>query len=199
MTSTLSIAAAIATDPAILREIREPDCNLAIWTRSTLRNADGLLDGAPKDVRFNASLADVKWRLEAEMRKSGFSDAAAMAELIEDAHGLAQLYCDVMDLSNVEVRLEVVTTDSCRKWHADYVKARLITTYTGTGTQWLDTRNAELVKNGEEPAQINTMNAGDVGLFKGKLASEWPAVHRSPPIAGTGEKRLLLVLNPPEA
>ena len=42
------------------------------------------------------------------------------------------------------------------------------------------------------------MSPGDAGIFKGKIATDTPAIHRSPPIAGTGEKRLLLVLNPVE-
>ena len=39
---------------------------------------------------------------------------------------------------------------------------------------------------------------GAVGLFKGRiLAGEQAIVHRSPPIAGTGEARLLLVIDSP--
>lgn len=39
---------------------------------------------------------------------------------------------------------------------------------------------------------------GAVGLFKGRiLAGEQAIVHRSPPIAGTGEERLLLVIDGP--
>ncbi|MFN3864958.1 MAG: DUF1826 domain-containing protein, partial [Erythrobacter sp.] len=49
---------------------------------------------------------------------------------------------------------------------------------------------------GQEPRRINRMNTFDVGLFKGKLASDRPAIHRSPPIAATRARRLLLVLNP---
>jgi hypothetical protein len=49
---------------------------------------------------------------------------------------------------------------------------------------------------GNEPERINTMAAGDVGLFKGRHWTEAPAIHRSPPIAETGETRLLLVLDP---
>ena len=101
-----------------------------------------------------------------------------------------------MDLARIELRLEVVRTDSCRKFHADYVSARLITTYVGAGTDWLDDAEAAHLAASGEPRRINRMAAFDVGLFKGKLATERPAIHRSPPIAGTGAKRLLLVLNP---
>ncbi|MEO0057370.1 MAG: hypothetical protein RIT17_820, partial [Pseudomonadota bacterium] len=79
---------------------------------------------------------------------------------------------------------------------ADYVRARLITTYAGEGTDWLDAADAARVAAGQEPRQINRMATFDVGLFKGKLATDHPAIHRSPPIAGSGGARLLLVLNP---
>ena len=101
-----------------------------------------------------------------------------------------------MKLDAVSVRLAIVTSDSCRKFHADYVKARLITTYVGTGTQWIDGKDAERVARGQDPVRINTLGAGDVGLFKGKIATRYPAIHRSPPIARTGETRLMLVLDP---
>jgi hypothetical protein len=116
--------------------------------------------------------------------------------LVEDAARLGELFCAAMDLAKLELRLEVVRTDSCRKFHADYVTARLITTYVGEGTDWLDENDAARVAAGETPRHINRLAPFDIGLFKGKLATERPAIHRSPPIAGTGAARLLLVLNP---
>ena len=95
------------------------------------------------------------------------------------------------------MRLAIVTTDSCRKFHADYVKARLITTYVGTGTQWIEGADVARVAKGAEPSRINTLNACDVGLFKGKMWTQSPAIHRSPPIEDSGERRLTLVLDPP--
>ncbi|MFM7378973.1 MAG: DUF1826 domain-containing protein, partial [Erythrobacter sp.] len=124
-------------------------------------------------------------------------DAALNAALIADAAMLAERFCAAMDLATFELRLEVVRTDSCRKFHADYVTARLITTYVGEGTHWLDAGDAARVAAGEAPRRINRLAPFDVGVFKGRLASENPAIHRSPPIAGSpGGVRLLLVLNP---
>ncbi|MEL6531247.1 MAG: DUF1826 domain-containing protein [Pseudomonadota bacterium] len=199
MTTTLTTSAAIAPDASVFSKIRDPECNLAIWERETLANAAELLAGSPSDVRFSCSLEELADRLPFEMSNSGFSQDIAIDHFVSDVSHLANEYCSAMQLGGVEVRLEIVTTDSCRKWHADYVKARLITTYIGTGTQWLNEEDADRVRAGEEPQHINTMAAGDIGLFKGKMATDHPAIHRSPPIAGTGEKRLLLVLNPPEA
>jgi len=54
----------------------------------------------------------------------------------------------------------------------------------------------------EQPGdRQRALATGTVGLFKGRvLAGDDAIVHRSPPIVGTGEDRLLLVLDgpPPE-
>ena len=71
--------------------------------------------------------------------------------------------------------------------------ARLICTYRGTGTQYGQSRN------GDDPKRVFTVPTGSAVLLRGSL---WPQnpdaglVHRSPPIEGTGETRLVLVLDP---
>ena len=76
----------------------------------------------------------------------------------------------------------------------DAIRARLICTNRGTGTQF------GLSVAGAEPERIQTTPLGAPILLKGTL---WPSdqgdtrlLHRSPPIEGTGETRLLLVLDP---
>lgn len=196
MTTLLAPFAQRAPDAAILHEIRREDCNLAIWERPSLPNFAPLVAGNPRDIRFETALAQVPEGLRHELAQNGFGAAALWPALIADAAILAQHFCAVLALARLELRLEVVTSDSCRKFHADYVRARLITTYAGPGTDWVDSADAERLARGAAPVAINRMKASDVGIFKGKLASQHPAIHRSPPISDTGEQRLLLVLNP---
>lgn len=187
-----------SSSAAVLDEIIEPDCNLTIWERPCPEGLETLFDQNTSDARFTTQLTELESHLETALTASGFADLPVRALLIEDVVQLSEKYGKIMGLDEVEIRLEIITTNSCRKWHSDYVKARLISTYVGTGTQWLDSQDASRVRDGQEPQRINTMAAGHVGLFKGKMSTEWPAIHRSPPIAGTGETRLLLVINPPE-
>jgi len=193
------VSAARSSSPSVLKEVLEPDCNLSIWERDFSADLGGLLDGEPRDVRFDSNLEQLPNRLKNKLSVSGFADGPARTVLVADVLKIAWFYGDILGTDEMEVRLEVVTTNSCRKWHADYVKARLITTYLGTGTQWLDRDAAAQVKRGSDPDNFGQMAIGDVGIFKGKLATETPAIHRSPPIQGTGERRLLLVLNPVES
>lgn len=196
MTTLLAPVAQCSKDAAILHEIRRDDCNLAIWERANLPDFAALTAGSPRDLRFEAMLDEVPARLGHELAQNGYGAADLWPALIADTAVLAQHFCAVLALARLELRLEVVTGDSCRKFHADYVRARLITTYAGPGTDWLDGADAERVARGTAPVAINRMSAGDVGIFKGKLATQHPAIHRSPPISDTDERRLLLVLNP---
>ena len=83
--------------------------------------------------------------LRKELDEAGYADTPERAALIDDIVSLAKRYGDIMQIDAVSVRLAVVTTNSCRKFHADYVKARLITTYVGTGTLWIEAEDAARV------------------------------------------------------
>lgn len=199
MTALLESQTQLSPSPGVLSAIRAEDCNLAIWERPGECAMASLLDAAPEDVRFTAALGELETRLSQELTTAGYPAHPARAALAQDILTLAERYAGIMELDAVSVRLAVVTTNSCRKFHADYVKARLITTYVGTGTQWIDTGDVERLARGEEPRRVHTMGAGDVGLFKGKIWTDNPAIHRSPPIEGTDERRLILVLDPATA
>lgn len=198
MTTLLAPSASIAADPAVLGDIAAPDCNLAVWRRPAFADFTPLTAGSPEDLRFTSTPDALAADLARALTGAGFGgDAALHLALIGDAARLARLFCAAMDLASFELRLEVVRSDSCRKFHADYVTARLITTYAGEGTDWLDAEDAARVAAGGAPGRFNRLAPFDVGVFKGRLASEDPAIHRSPPIAGSpGGVRLLLVLNP---
>lgn len=196
-TKTLTRVCRAGDTPDVLNAIGAADCNLAIWERDPFADFAALVEGAPRDLRFSCTPANLPALLAAGLAQGGYGGTPALhGALIGDAALLAERFCAAMDLAMLEMRLEVVRTDSCRKFHADYVTARLITTYVGEGTDWLDEDDAARVAAGAAPERIHRLGAFDVGLFKGKLATNRPAIHRSPPIAGTGAVRLLLVLNP---
>ncbi|MEM7671620.1 MAG: DUF1826 domain-containing protein, partial [Pseudomonadota bacterium] len=73
------------------------------------------------------------------------------------------------------------------------VTARLVCTYRGTGTQY------GISPDGRDPQRVFTVPTGAPICLRG---TEWPddqtsgLLHRSPPIEGTGETRLVLVLDP---
>jgi len=98
----------------------------------------------------------------------------------------------------------------CPKFHVDRVPCRLVTTYSGTATQWLPHQSVDRTKlgtgsNGKSDEvsglyhrnDMRQLSVGDVALLKGESWSGNEGaglVHRSPGLAD-GEKRLLLTLD----
>lgn len=124
---------------------------------------------------------------------AGLGESAARDWLIEDIAALADCFAGLMRARFLRLRLDVIETDACRRFHIDAVTARLICTYRGTGTQY------GIGVDGEEPRRVFTTPTGVPLVLRGTL---WPGdppsglLHRSPPIEGSGETRLLLVLDP---
>ncbi|MEC8288230.1 MAG: DUF1826 domain-containing protein, partial [Pseudomonadota bacterium] len=107
-------------------------------------------------------------------------------------------FAAIVDDDYVDIRLETVTHNSCWKFHRDYVEARLLTTYLGPATEWVQPDYSEqaLLEQMKYSGPIERMKTHHVSIFKGScLGTDSGVVHRSPPIAGTGQTRVLLCLN----
>jgi len=177
-----------------LGAIQEKEVAITIWERPTLSGLMELKLDSIVDACFTADIDELPDILNTAMDEAGHERHSARDILHTDILMLANRFADIMQTDFVEIRLKHVTTNSCKKFHSDYVTARLITTYLGQGTQWLDSGDAA---DCDDPHNIQQMRAGDVALFKGNLWSQdTPAIHRSPPIENTGEERLMLVINP---
>lgn len=191
------------THPAILSAIRTPAITLAIWRRRTPESFAGWIAnvdlGAIEDLRFETSVNMLQDDVRDGLREAGYPEHLAREALTDDIAALARQLAKIAEEDHVVIRLEVVEDDACRRFHADYVTARLITTYAGPGTQWLGQTDAAAHDAGAPSSAlaINRVSTGHVGLFKGRLwAPDTAIIHRSPPIAASGTRRLVLVINP---
>lgn len=189
----LAAGAIEQADPTVLTAAARPDVHLAIWWRSVPQALEwiaGLDWETIDDLDFVAPIGRIDDEIAEGLAEAGYPGNARGAALAAEIADLARRFADIFDLGAVKIRLEVIETDACRKFHADHVVARLLTTFAGQGTQWMHTGD------GAE-APIHQMRPGDVGIFKGRLSVEEPAImHRSPPIAGKAEHRLLLAIDP---
>ncbi|MEO1657582.1 MAG: DUF1826 domain-containing protein [Pseudomonadota bacterium] len=133
--------------------------------------------------------ADCMTRLFAEW---GFAPTAAQRWIAEDIQSLAMEFAQTLAIKDVILRVEVIADDACRKFHRDAIRARLICTYTGPGTEY------GVASPGEEPATIERVPTGAPVILKGKA---WPGAgglqlkHRSPPIEGLGLSRFVVVID----
>jgi hypothetical protein len=198
-------------DAGVLRAILRPDVNLAVWHRTmdaTLaRDAVRLSESRFKDI-------DVIVGPEATQLIGVLSPLSAFpgGEVIRA--DVSFLFGAFMQLFPGPVRLclEKVTGDHCAKFHVDYLRARLITTYVGPGTEWLPEpsvnrevlhhppdcpcdANKQISRPGTHPRQAA---AGDVLLMNGQRNDDGlpGLVHRSPALGSIfGGIRIVLALS----
>lgn len=175
-----------------LRAVLDPHVALALWDRELPPAFLGLVDridlSGVDDVDVMMEVSSSPSALAASLLAGGYPEEAAVLLATDMLQMARQLAC-LAEATRVRIRLEVVETDACRKFHADYVTLRLLTTYRGAATQWIRTAL---------PGVVEQVSRGAVAVLKGRLMLAEPTIlHRSPPIAGTGERRLLVTLDPP--
>ena len=202
----------IVDQPDGLDAIHRADVNLCVWRRAL-------------DPSFAAWLATVRDAVDsaADATLDGlFPDASALVAafprgagrdaLKRDLEDVARRYARVMGASRVDASLATVARDMCRKFHADYIGVRLLCTYSGPGTEWVDDAYVNRVA-APDPEQavvdanralvpdftrVRALGAGDVGLFKGHAypGNEGRGViHRSAPVEARGLRRVVLKID----
>ena len=192
-----AIGIGITDRPEGLSVLYRPGCAAAIWRRQPLPEVQSWIDGLEPEVLPSARVIlrpeAVRDAVSKVCEVSGTPGGPERERLVDDIAALADIFAWLMRARWLRLRLDVVTTNACRRFHVDAVRARLICTYRGHGTQY------GISTDGAEPARVFTAPTGAPILLRGTLWPEHPRtrlLHRSPPIEGTGETRLLLVLDP---
>ncbi|WP_282152747.1 DUF1826 domain-containing protein [Ruegeria atlantica] len=182
-----AIGVGIAETPGDLSVIHNPGCAAAIWRRDPLPGFQNWINRLDP-----AHLPKARVILRPETVRSAMvelSDAHGTPEgperdlLVDDVAAMATLFAGLMESKWLRLRLDVVTTNACRRFHIDAVTSRLVCTYRGTGTQY------GISNDGNEPKRVFTVPTGAPILLRGTLWPESPKsglLHRSPPIEGTG-------------
>lgn len=197
--------------PLALTDIYQPAHNIAVWRRqlsSTIE--EGVSDFFQRGDNFSYSHTLTPNQAE-ETLLGALSSFSCAKELSQDIAELVDMFCCLFDLGQTGLRLATLDKAMCPRFHVDHVPCRLVTTFVGTATEWLEEPSIDRSKLGAgnqglpdhtsglfpDIHHIQKANAGDVLLLKGE---RWEGnegfglVHRSPPVAA-GEKRLLLTLD----
>lgn len=187
----------IADEPGSLRCFLQPGYAAAIWRRQTPGNVQAWLNDLDPALlprgRVILPPGAVQEATGHLCDMSGLPEGPERDWLQSDIADLSKIFSDLMNASFLRLRLDVVDTNACHKFHIDAVTARLVCTYRGTGTQY------GMSTDGNDPKRVFTVSTGAPVLLRGTLWPSPPAsglLHRSPPIEGSHETRLLLVLDP---
>lgn len=192
-----AIGVAVADDPASLSVLAKPGCAAAIWRRRIPSGIRTWLDDLGPDTLPTGRIVlrpDAVHQAVGHLcEMAGTPPGIERDWLQDDIADLAAKFADVMSAPFIRLRLDAVTNNACSKFHIDAVRARLVCTYRGPGTQY------GISTNGDEPHRVFQVATGAPILLRGTLWPEDPPsglLHRSPPIEGTGEVRLVMVLDP---
>ena len=185
-----------------LAAINGPDMELVIWRRELpqcLRNWIEHIDVADfRDIHVLIQPQALRQALRPLLDANGMPPGDMRNLLIGDVDDLVSGFSRVARTDLVDIRLERITHDACWKFHRDCVEARLLTTYRGPATEWIQPIHAERALREQKrfKGPVEQFRNNDVAIFKGSCAEPGSGiVHRSPPIADTGRTRLLLCLN----
>lgn len=189
--------AVLGDDPLIMTQIFRPENNLVVWQRSL---STQLLDEIKETITQKPTWQMVLQTSQDEAFEEladALSDWRCAQELSCDITQLIEMYSVLFDAKRVGVRLTVLESTMCPRFHVDRVGCRLVTTYYGQATQWIKGKDAVQVTQDYPNALIEQMNTGDVALLKGTYwegNEQHGIVHRSPP-ATEQSLRLLLTID----
>lgn len=191
-----------------LTQVLDDDVNLAIWQRQLpahIANFCAVLLSMdePLSESLSVEIDDEGSQPVLGCLARAYRDLDGYESFIADISWLVSAYACLLGAKRVGVRLRALDKAMCPRFHVDHVPVRLITTYAGIGSQWLEDSVIECGCLGlfdAEPVQeaaVQQIHCAEVALLKGE---KWRGnegrglVHRSPALLN-GERRLILTLD----
>ena len=186
------------TDDSVqLSEIHKKNVNISIWERKLnnkiIESGKYMLDKNSK-IQFSEV---IKPKNTLDILKREFGHSEEYLFLFKDISKLVKIFCELFEENRAWLRLDAISKPMCPRFHTDYVRCRLVTTYVGPGTQWLPHHLVNRSKLGhgnqgqpddksglfQKNVKIEQLEVGHVAMLKGE---SWDGndgaglVHRSP-------------------
>lgn len=188
-------------DPTTLTDIYEPSVNLAVWQREF----DEHLLSFAKQMSQQQPTFQARWigkfQSIANQLDSSLPAYHGRSVFLEDITLLMEMFSELFGLQEIGVRLAVLTKTMCPKFHVDHVPCRLMSTYSGSTTEWISNEYVERSQAKgvvvRDKQHVQHLQFGDVALMKGEA---WEGnegkglVHRSP-AASAESPRLVLTID----
>jgi hypothetical protein len=203
----------LSDDLADLAQIYQPGINLCLVERQVDNGLENFVEHLlrlPNPVSFVESIEFASFDFFSLLPQTGH--LPGYRAFCNDVAALTALFCDLFELKRVGLRLHTLDHAMCPKFHVDSVTCRLVCTYGGIGSEWLEDAYVDRRKLGSgsgglsdelsglilDNDAIHTMPSYAIGLMKGCLWAgneQHGAVHRSPKLTPNSPKRLLLTLD----
>lgn len=174
-----------------------------------LNSVDNILDNPKFRISKVVYPSDVN-----QFLIKNFNRDLSLKSLFNDISRLVNAFCNLFDLKSAWLRLESIDHQMCPRFHVDYVKCRMVTTYKGPATEWLPNNLVDRSKLGPgnkglldeesglflKKSDVKQLDVGDIALLKGgawKGNEDHGLVHRSPYQLGI-YKRLYMTIDFPD-
>ncbi|TVR80640.1 MAG: DUF1826 domain-containing protein [Saprospirales bacterium] len=181
-----------------LHQIHHSELNIAIYERPIYHLKEEI-------ESLLSEFTEIRKSGEFELIQKTLRKALGQFPLIlNDICSLLELFKEITQGEYFKLLLATVNTNMCRRFHTDLNDLRLLCTYSGPGTLWLEDDNVDrlALNNGGnnesiviDKNRIKHAETGHVVVLKGALYGKVGTraiVHRSPTIEESGESRLLL-------
>jgi len=202
----------VSESAEVLSAVKNIGINLAIWQRQPdplCQTAIEELLKSDTPLSFGLTPTGCSEVAQALSQSRALAQTSALA-LAKDIWHLVGIFCDVADTNAAHVRLERVEDDGCRLFHADSLRIRMLCTYAGPGTEWVENSFARYEELGSrertvdeansaivtDPSKVQHVDQGHVLVFTGRLREDTlPLIHRSAPVPSIREHRIRLCID----
>ncbi|WP_200804712.1 DUF1826 domain-containing protein [Ferrimonas marina] len=182
-----------------LVEIFDPEVQICSWQRQLDPAIAQYLCG----LELNRKLQALETLVPTDPPEIGaLPEHPGKTALLDDLALLRDILCELLGSEAAGMRLARLGHAMCPGWHVDKVGIRLVCTYQGPGTQWLEDQNvdrgqlrSEQVRNG----RAVEATPGEIVLLKGAIwqgNQGYGAIHRSPELTVNAPLRTLVTLDP---
>ena len=195
---------AVGRHKEILAKVTEESINLSVWQRNEVEFLDSITEIMESDFcstkfsyHYKQDLHLVGAILDEDLNLK--SNSAFL--FYQDIMNLVLHMQNICNAKELGIMLEVLCTDNCKYFHTDKLHYRLIQTYFGPGSIYLNNENvnrsglsqqdnSKVIIRENEELRIPIFSPA---IMKGeKAAKNFALVHRSPAIAAHNFERLVL-------
>ena len=183
---------------ADLTEIFDPDIQICTWARK--------VDPQIKEYIGQINPTETFQGIETSNASGPLSmyrlpPAPARQALVDDLAFLRDIVHELLGCPKIGMRIAHISHTMCPGWHIDRTGIRLVCTYKGPGTEWLNDQTADRSKLSSEEYLMmphHQASEAEIVLLKGDFwqgNESFGAIHRSPKVNPENGLRMLVTLD----
>jgi hypothetical protein len=167
-----------------LNRLNSPKADLIVMPQEHSLDISSIMRDLPiHERRLTVTREQASTLVVDALQDAGVNHKALSNEMVQKV----ELFADLFGQEQMELRWEVTEHQSCPKFHCDNVFVRMLVTYFGPTTEFIDQ---------SEPDVIYRAPLGAIVFLKGHKHPTYQdrILHRSPEFA-VGEKRFCMIIN----